>query len=179
MDPLDWGVRSQPYLVVAVDERLTDPKEKAYRGGFILHQYGPFAELVGEDQNVGRFNTLDPTHHSMRLITIQLSVDQAIVQPWFMDLKRARNELKKVQKEQEWVLHIDSTHAEKTGEVLYIPKKLKGNTCGSWFESGGLGERCGSSEELTLTYSKGLPIWFCPRHRAADARVQYARRMTA
>lgn len=176
MDPLDWGVRDKPYLVVAVDERLANPKVKEYEGGFVLEQYGPFVEFTSDEGRVGRFNTLDPSHHSMRLVTIQLSVNNDIVQPWYMDLKRARAELKKSQRIQDWAIRLDQYHTEQTGEALYSPVKLNHNRCGGWL----VGEvRCSTGVGLTLIHLKGRPIYFCKEHLAEFNRDQFARRVSA
>jgi len=177
MDPLDWGVRAQPYLLAAVNERLTDGKEKSYAESRVV-QYGPFFELHNtESMPVGRFNALDGEYHSPRLITIQLSVNDMMVQPWYMDLKRARYELKKFQREQEWSIRLDQYHAERSGEMLYIPVKLSGNACGGWLGDREGEGRCKESADLTLTHAKdNLPVFLCPKHRAADARDHFDRR---
>jgi hypothetical protein len=177
MDPLDWGVRDQPYLVVTIDEPLRNPKEKTYEGGFDLLQYGPFVEFVSPEANVGRFNTLDPSHHSMRLIDIQLSINGGLPQPWRMDLKRARAELKKSQRVQDWAIRLNQYHTEQTGEALYYPVKLDHVRCGGWWPEGEV--RCSSGVALTLVHVKGRPIFFCKEHIAEFNRDQFSRRVSA
>lgn len=177
MDPLDWGARDQPYLVVAIEERLTGGKRKTYDGGFSLVQYGPFVEFTG-DSEVGRFNTLDPSHHSIRLISIQLSVAGNLAQPWYMDLKRARYELKKMQGTiQDWSIRLDPFHTEQTGEAIYVPVKLHHNRCGGWYTGGEV--RCGNVTGLTMVHQKGRPIFLCREHLADFNRNQFARRVAS
>jgi hypothetical protein len=174
MDPLDWGTRARPYLVVTVDEDPREGKERSF-GDFNVLQYGPFFRFYGL---VGRFNTLEPAFHAPRLIAVQLRVGDNPPQDWFMDLKRARAELKKIQRVQEWSIRLDQAHAERTGEVIYVPVKRAGNQCGWWSEL--MEARCQHNSNLTLVTTKtGLPIFFCPTHLASERRDQYARRISA
>lgn len=177
LDPLDWGVREQPYLVVAIDERLTGGKEKFYTENRVI-QYGPFFEWHSPySTSVGRFNTLDADQHSPRLIGIQLSIAQGIVAPWYMDLKRARYELKKVQREQEWVIRLDQNHAERTGEMVYVPVRLRNGSCGGWDTDEEM--RCKRSDSLTLVHAKSFPVFLCPAHLAEESRMHFDRRASA
>lgn len=177
MDPLDWGARDQPYLVVAVDEPLVNPKYKEYDGDFRLQQFGPFVWFIS-DSEVGRFNTLDPSHHAMRLISIQLSIAGDRPETWFMDLKRARYELKKMQgTNQDWSIRLDPFHTEQTGEAIYVPIKLQHNRCGGWFTNGEV--RCGNATNLVMVHQKGRPIFLCREHIADFNRSQFARRVAS
>lgn len=178
LDPLDWGARDQPYLVVTIEDALSGGKEKQY-GDFNLVQYGPFFEFTGPS-DVGRFNTLDPSHHSTRLISVQLQVGLSKPIPYLMDLKRARYELRKVQgSTQNWSIRLETYHTERTGEAIYIPVKIQHNTCGGWFEAGGIGERCGGKQDLTLLVIKGRQIFYCKDHLAEFKREQFARRVAS
>jgi hypothetical protein len=178
MDPLDWGVRARPYLIVGIEEPLRNPKRKEYGDDFAVVQYGPFFELFTE-YDVSRFNTLDPSHHSTRLIEIKLQVGCNIPIDFFMDLKRARYELKKMQIVQAWSIRLDQHNTERTGGAIYAPVQRNGNRCGWWLEVGSVGERCGRTSDLALMFDKGLPIFLCPTHQAAERREQYERRMSA
>jgi hypothetical protein len=173
LDPLDWGALDQPYLVVTIDEPLTNPRHKEYEGGFELIQYGPFFEFASNSE-VGRFNTLDPSHHSTRLIAIQLTINGGPAQSWFMDLKRARYELKKSQQVQDWSIRLDPYHTEQTGEAIYVPIKLHHNRCGGWWPHGEV--RCSNATALTLIHVRGRPIFYCKEHLAEYNRSQFARR---
>lgn len=179
MDPLDWGVRNRPYLVVTVDDTLRDSKHRYFsERKYSLNQWGPFFEFIGSDDNAGTFNTLAPTHYSPRLIEIQLKVDHIASIRFFMDLKRARYELKKVQSTQEWSIRLDQVHAEKTGEMIYVPVKRLNNTCAWWLSAED--KRCAVKKDLTLRHTRdGLPIFLCNTHRAAETREQFARRAAA
>lgn len=177
MDPLDWGVRARPYLVVGIAEPLAIAKHKTFADGqFELNQWGPFFEFIGP-VDIGRFNTLDPSHHSTRLIEIKLQVGFNVPIDFYMDLKRARYELKKVQKTQEWSIRLDQANTEKTGGAVYYPVMRVGNQCGWWL--GDDEKRCKNTKNLSLIFDKGLPIFLCPTHQAAEKREQFARRMSA
>lgn len=178
LDPLDWGVRARPYLVVGIQEPLRNPKRKEYGDDFAVIQYGPFFELISK-QDVGRFNTLDPSHHSTRLIEIKLQVNGSAAVDFFMDLKRARYELKKMQTTQLWSIRLDQYNTERTGGAVYTPVKRDDNKCGWWLEVGSVGERCGRTKDIALMFDKGLPIFLCPEHQAAERREQFNRRMSA
>lgn len=174
MDPLDWGTRAQPYLVVTLDEDPREGRERSF-GDFDVLQYGPFFRFYGV---VGRFNTLDASVHAPRLIAVKLKVGDSPPQDWFMDLKRARTELKKIQRVQEWSIRLDQTHAERTGEVIYVPVKRTGNQCGWWSEA--MEARCQRKTDLTMTNPRaGLTIFLCPTHLAAERREAFARRISA
>lgn len=174
LDPLDWGTRARPYLVVTVDEDPRDGKERSF-GEYNVLQYGPFFRFYGL---IGRFNTLDASFRAPRLIAIKLKVRDSLPQDWFMDLKRARSELKKIQRIQEWSIRLDQRHAERSGEVIYVPVKRAGNTCAWWFEDSD--RRCPEMHDLTLVTTRtGLGIFLCPTHLAAERRDQFTRRISA
>jgi hypothetical protein len=173
-DPLDWGVRERPYLIVTLDERLEPPKRKMY-GPYRVDQWGPFFEFKSLDATVGEFNTLGPEDHSPRLIEVQVKLKEFASVALLMDLKRARAELKKFQgAEQTWVLHLDETSTERTGGITYAPKRLLGNTCGEWIDVPG--KRCRDTGNLDYKILNGVVVPMCPLHASAFSRAQYARR---
>ncbi len=175
LDPLDWGMRAKPYLLVTLDEDPRDGKERSF-GDFNVLQYGPLFRFYGV---VGRFNTLDASVHAPRLIAVMVKVGNNPPQDWFIDLKRARSELKRIQTVQEWSIRLDQEHTERTGEVIYTPVKRLGNRCAGWFDAGEVGERCNSEKDLTLFVTKTrMQIFLCPSHLAAERRDQFTRRVT-
>lgn len=146
IDPLDRGEYKPPYLLLDVNEPLKQTMHRDYED-WDVKQFGPFfdAEQQGwvrpYEQNIGKFNRLDPNLRAPKLISVQLSVDGGLPFPIGMDLKRSRAELKKFVGP-DWAIRLDDLTVERTGDLLWRPKKLRNNQCGGWIDDRGKERRC-------------------------------------
>jgi ribosomal protein L37AE/L43A len=148
IDPLDRGEYKPPYLLLDVNEPLKRTADKEY-GDWSVCQYGPFFDVQQHgwtrpmERAIGRFNQLDQALRAPKLINVMVSIN-GTVGHWFgMDLKRSRAELKKCQREQDWVIRLDDLTVERTGDLIWRPKKVRNSQCGGWIGKLGMdAHRC-------------------------------------
>lgn len=180
IDPLDRGEHKPPYLLLDVNEPLKQTAHRDY-DDWDVQQYGPFfnVQQVGwtrpMERAIGRFNQLDQALHAPKLINVMLSVNGTMEYPMGMDLKRARAELKKFVGP-DWAIRLDDLTVERTGDLIWRPKKLRNHQCGGWIDDRGKERRCEIKTGLKEYKIAHVIVPLCADHAYTHNHIQAAAR---